>query len=324
MAGAMPRPDRSTLLAFVGVVVFGGANAVGVRQTVLELDPFWAAAVRFLVAGAIVTGIVLLTRRPFPRGTSLWGAMLYGAVGFAASFGFVYIGLRDVPGGTATVLIALVPLLTFGLAIAQGQERFHLQGLLGGLIALAGIGVVFADQVGANVPIAALGLVIAGAVCVAEAGIIGKWIPKSDPFGTNAVAMLTGGAILLALSLLTSESHPLPARTGTWLALGYLVVFGSVIMFALYLYTLERWTASGVSYATLLFPFVGITVATLLTGERFSLSFIVGGAIVLAGVYVGAFLVRPHRTAATSAPECLPVDIGAKVRGVTAARDARA
>ena len=44
-----------------------------------------SAAGRFLVAGAIVTGIVLLTRRPFPRGRSLWGAMLYGAVGFAAS-----------------------------------------------------------------------------------------------------------------------------------------------------------------------------------------------------------------------------------------------
>jgi len=93
--------------------------------------------------------------------------------------------------------------------LPRARSRFHLQGLLGGLIALAGIGVVFADQVGANVPIAALGLVIAGAVCVAEAGIIGKWIPRSDPFGTNAVAMLTVGDPPCPVAR-DGESQPLP------------------------------------------------------------------------------------------------------------------
>jgi drug/metabolite transporter (DMT)-like permease len=120
--------------------------------------------------------------------------------------------------------------------------------------------------------------------------------------------MLTGGALLLALSIVTGEPHPIPAGTGTWLAEGYLVLFGSVGLFTLFVYVIQRWTASAASYATLLFPFVGVVVATLLTGETFDWSFFAGGAVMLLGVYIGAFQARPHRSSATSAPECLPID----------------
>ena len=126
------------------------------------------------------------------------------------------------------------------------------------------------------------------------------------------------------MSFLAGEPHPLPARSATWLALGYLVVFGSVVLFALFVFTLQRWTASAVSYATLLFPFVGVTVATFVVGEPFSMSLVLGGAIALVGVYLGAFAARPHRTSATSAPECLPVDACADVPVVNTTREVRA
>jgi drug/metabolite transporter (DMT)-like permease len=301
-------PDRSTLLAFAGVVLFGGMNAIGVRQSVLELAPLWAAAIRFAAAGLIMAGLVLVTRRRFPRGRGLWGAVVYGLVGFTASFALIYTALREVSGGTGAVLIALTPLLTFGLAIAQRQERFHVQGLLGALVALAGVGIIFADEISAEVPLGSLALVVLGSAFIAEAGILLKWVPRSDPIATNAVAMLVGAAVLGGFSLAAGETRALPTQTGTWLAMGYLVTFGSVIVFSLNLYALKRWTASAVSYATLLFPFIGVTVATLVTGERFSPALLVGGAVMLAGVYVGAFVRRPHRTSATSAPECLPID----------------
>jgi drug/metabolite transporter (DMT)-like permease len=95
----------------------------------------------------------------------------------------------------------------------------------------------------------------------------------------------------------------------TWIALGYITVFGSVVMFGLYLYGLARWSASAMSYSTLLLPFVSVTVATLLTGEAFSIAFFIGGLVMLAGVYVGAFGAGRRRpSTATSMPECLPVD----------------
>ena len=303
------RPEPATLLAFGGVVLLGGANAIGVKLTVQELAPFWGAAMRFVAAGGLMLLLAIATRRTSPRGRSLGGAALYGVVGFAASYGFAYVGLRDVPAGTAMVLIALTPLLTFGLAIAQGQERFHAQGLVGGLIALIGIGVVFIDQLSADVPIVSLVLVLLAVVAIAESGVIVKSIPRSDPFVTNAVAMLTGAALLLILSLAAGEPWALPNQAATWAAVGYLVVFGSVVMFALFVYTLQRWTASAVSYVTLLMPLVTVVLAAVLTGERITPSFALGGAVILGGVYVGAFLKgRPARSSASSLPECLPFD----------------
>jgi len=63
------------------------------------------------------------------------------------------------------------------------------------------------------------------------------------------------------------------------------------------------------SYSTLLLPFVSVTVATLLTGEAFSIAFLIGGLVMLAGVYIGAFgSGRRRPSTATSMPECLPVD----------------
>ena len=298
-----------TLLAFLGVILFGGVNSIGVRQTVLELAPFWGAALRFLGAGLLLAALVLVARRPWPRGRSFSGAMLYGAVGFAGSFGFVYPALRHMPASTAQVLIALTPLFTFAFAIAHRQERFRLQGLIGALIAFVGVGVVFLDQLKADVPAASLVLTLLGAACIAESGVIVKWIPRSDPLATNAVAMLTGGAILMALSLVTGEAMVLPTLRSTWLAIGYLIVFGSVVMFGLYLFALRRWTASAVSYTTLLLPFITVSVATALTGERVTPSLIAGGAVVLIGVYIGSFLrIRSSRSSASSLPECLPVD----------------
>jgi drug/metabolite transporter (DMT)-like permease len=300
--------DRPVLTAFLGVVLFGGLNAIAVKATVGELAPMWGAAVRFVAAGVIMAALVMFARRTFPRGRSLTGAMLYGAVGFTASYGLIYTGLRDTPAGTAMVLIALTPLFTFGLAIIQGQERFRVQGFVGALVALAGVAVVFADQVSANVPVASLLLVVLGTVCIAETGVIIKWIPRSDPFGTNAVAMLTGGAILLIASLVAAEAWVLPTQATTWAAVGYLVLLGSVAMFALYVFALERWTASAVSYVTLLMPLVTVSVAAAVTAERVSPALLAGGAIVLVGVYVGAFLKVPRRTSASSLPECLPID----------------
>ena len=294
------RPNQRTWVAFVLIVLFGGANAVAVRQTVLELDPLWAAAFRFGIAGSVLTVLALLSRRPPPRGRDLWQSVAYGAVGFAASFACINIGLRDVPGGTGSVIVAMAPLLTMGLAIAQGQERFQREGLIGALIAVGGVGIVFIDQLETAVPLGSLLLVLAGATCISEAGIIARGMRRNDPFWINAIGMLTSLVILLPLSFLAGDAWQLPTRTTTWVAMAYLIVFGSVIAFSLVVYALRTLPASIVAYTTLLFPLVGLTVATLLTGERFSPSFIVGGAVMLVGVYLGAFRPRAGPRAAAA------------------------
>lgn len=302
------KPESATLLAFVVVVVIGGLNAIAVRQTLGELTPFWSAALRFLLAALVMLAVVLVTRRKLPRGRGLTGAIAYGAVGFAASYAFIYSGLEDAPASAGAVLLALAPLFTFGLAILQGQERFRVEGLVGAIVALIGVVVVFADQLGADVPLASLVLIVLGVLCIAEAGVIVKWIPRSDPFGTNAVAMTSGALLLLALTIVSGEPIVIPGGQQAVMALIYLVILGTVLLFGAYVYALTRWTASAVSYSTLLMPLVAVPTAAILTGEPITPLLVIGGAIMLAGVYVGAFLRRPRRWSASSSPECLPVD----------------
>ena len=75
--------------------------------------------------------------------------------------------------------------------------------------------------------------------------------------------------------------------------MAYLIGPGSIAVFVLVLYVLARWTASATSYAFLLFPLVAIVFGALLLGEPIRTSFLLGGAIVLAGVYIGVI----HRPA---------------------------
>ena len=100
--------------------------------------------------------------------------------------------------------------------------------------------------------------------------------------------MLLGAAMLAGVAVVTGEAVVVPTRPETWLAMAYLIGPGSVAVFVLVLYVLARWTASATSYAFLLFPLVAIVFGGILLGEPVQPTFLLGGAIVVAGVYLGA------------------------------------
>ena len=96
--------------------------------------------------------------------------------------------------------------------------------------------------------------------------------------------------MLLVASLVAGESWLLPTTAGMWWAFAYLVLGASVGAFLLYVFVLNRWTASGASYGFVLVPLVTVALATTLAGEQISWLFVLGGVLVLAGVWVGALM----------------------------------
>jgi drug/metabolite transporter (DMT)-like permease len=108
--------------------------------------------------------------------------------------------------------------------------------------------------------------------------------------------MAVGGSLLLAISAIAGESWVIPTETATWVALSYLVVVGSLGLFGLFLFTLARWTASAVAYMPALMPITAMVFGALIADEPITSAGLVGGAIVLFGVWVGA-LSRPRRRA---------------------------
>jgi drug/metabolite transporter (DMT)-like permease len=300
------RPDRRTLAAFAVTVAVGGVNSIAVRINLRELTPFWGAAFRFVIASVVLAGIVLVFRRRRPARADLLGIGLFGLFNFGLTYVFLYTGLREAPAGTTSVITALVPLLTLIFAVLQGVERFRPAGLLGSLIAVAGIALIFANQMSLDVPIRALLALVGAAACIAETGVLVKRFPPGDPLIAVSLAVPIGAIFLAILSALVGEPWIIPSRPETWATIAYLVVFGSIVIFSLTLFVLQHWTASATSYAFLLSPLVSIILGALILGEKVQPAFVAGGALVLAGVYVGAVF-RPPRRRSSSEPDGTPV-----------------
>ena len=281
-------PERLTLIAFIISIILGGNNAIAVRFSNVELPPFFGAAIRFAAASLILFLIVLFMRLQLPTGRSLLGALVFGTLQFGISYALIYWSLLQVPAGLFQVILALVPLLTFLLAILHRQETFQWRVLAGGLLAVGGIAVIFRDSLIDSVPLPSLLAVILAAACFAESIVLFKTFPQSHPITTNALAMGTGAVILFVISGLMRESPRLPSLLPTWTALLYLIFFGSVGTFVLALYVLTRWTASATSYSLVLMPIVTVIFASQIADEPITIALIVGGILVLAGVYVGA------------------------------------
>jgi len=288
--------QRLNAAVFVLIALIGGGNPVGVAVAVDELDPVWAAAIRFLAAGAIFAVAMAVFRVPVPHGRALIGSAVYGVFGFFVAFALLFWGFIDTPPGTGQVIIALVPLLTLLLAVAHRLERFSLRALIGMVVAFAGLVFLVAERIEADVPLLALLAVVAGAAFLAESAVVVKLTPRSHPVASNAVGMLTGGALLLVLSALAGDSWKLPAQSDTWAAVVFLVVAGSIGVFGLYVFLLGRWSASATSYTLLLQPLPTIVYSAILTDEPITPTLFIGAAVIVLGVYIGAFA-RPREVA---------------------------
>lgn len=287
-----PRLSGAAIAAFVLFVFIAGVSLVAIRFSNRELPPFFGAGIRLTVGWLILLLLVARSGRPMPRGPAFLGAVLFGAFSFGLGNVFAYWGLLAVPAGMGQVVLGLVPLLTLFLAFAQRVESLKWQRVAGAMIAVGGIAVVFRDQFAAEVPIPSLLAMVGSAACIAQAGVIAKRVALGHPLVSAAVGTGTGALMLLAISALSGERWSFPTATSTWLALGYLVVSGTVAPI-LSLFLLNHWSAARTSFQYVLPPFVTVAVAWWLLGEEPTAGFAVGAALVLVGVFLG--VLEPQR-----------------------------
>ena len=280
--------ERVVLAAFLAEAVLAGGNAVGVRFSNRELDPLWGAGLRFALAATVLAASMIVLRLAFPRGRALAGVLLYGALNFGAAFGLAYYALVELHAGFGQLLLAIVPLATLLLAVAEGQERARAGAVAGAVLAFAGIVVMSRAPLRDSAPLASLLAALGSALCFAQAAIVVRRFPPVHPLTSNAVGMATGAAVLVVLSALAGESMAMPEDRETWVALAYLVVVGSVVVFGLYVFVLRHWSASRAAYLFAITPVVTVLLSVWLDDEPVGAELVVGGALVLAGVYVGA------------------------------------
>src|ERR671921_622008 len=293
----MPWSREGLLTAtFAAIAVLVGGNAVGIRFSNRELDPLWGAGLRFALAAAVLAGVMAVLRLELPRGRALTGSLLFGLLDVGGAFAFGYYALVELHAGFGSILLALVPLATLLLAVLQGQERLRVAAVAGTLVALVGVAFMSRAALRESLPVLSLLAALGSALCIAQATVLVRRFPPVHPVTMNAVAMTAGAAVLIAGSVLAGESLVVPQRAATWVALGYLVVVGSVVVFVLFLFVLRHWVASRTAYVYVLVPFVTVALSAWLDDEPVGAGLVLGGLLVLVGVYVGAL--RPARTPA--------------------------
>ena len=285
-------PDRATLVAFVSFVILGGVNFVAVRFSNRELDPMFGAGFRFAIAALLLTAVFLLRKQEIPRGKALTGVLLYGLLSFGGAYAFAYYALSYLPAGIGSVIFASMPLFVVILAHFHGLEQFRMRALIGAIVTLGGIAILSNPFAEANVPLLPLLAMLVSAVIAAEGTVVVKMFPPVKPLVANAIGMAAGATMLLILSLALGEVWQLPTIAATQWAVGYLAL-ASAVMFALFIFVIQRWSAGSAAYMAAVLPLTAVIAAAIMLREPITLSMVLGGLVVLAGVYIGALARTP-------------------------------
>jgi drug/metabolite transporter (DMT)-like permease len=295
-------PALGVVLAALGTVyVVWGSTYLGIRIVVEQAPPLTSMGVRYLAAAVLLGGLLAtrggvrrlaLTRRQV-LGTAFLGLMLpmmgNGMVSVAENLG--------APSGVTALLIAVAPLIIVVFRTVEGDRPRPLT-LLGVLIGFAGLAVLVLDgSASGGFPVGAALLVMFASTCWAVGSYLQPrlWLPR-DVFVTTVYEMAFGGLCLLIVGRFSGEAFTASTYSlRTWSALGYLVVFGSVVAFTSYVWLLANAPISFVATYAYVNPVVAVFLGWLVLAERVTVPVLLGGAIVVTAVAVVIGAERPRR-----------------------------
>lgn len=318
----MPQLTRSGLLVWVAlltVYLVWGSTYLAIRVVVETTPPLLAMGARFLLAGLLLGGLLVARRgwsvlritRPQVFGVTVVGILL-----LLGGNGGVALAETTVPSGVTALLIAATPLWLVCLRTVA-RDRPSTRSLVGTGVGFLGIAVLVRPgaSLGEEVELWGPLLVIAAAGSWALGSFLS---PRLQLPGDVAVAttweMLLGGAALLVAGATRGELsgfHPQEVDRAGWVALGYLVLFGSVVAFSAYVWLLKHAPISLIATYAYVNPVVAVALGALVLDEPITAAVVAGGAVVVLGVALVVSAERPRRTLAGPADDDQVVDLPA-------------
>jgi drug/metabolite transporter (DMT)-like permease len=270
--------------ALLVVWVVWGSTYLAIRVAVETLPPALMAGARFMIAGLIMFPLAVRAGRPSRAqwlGCALVGTLLLGANG-ALSF-----AERTVPSGYASLLIATVPLWLLGIDAGLNRARLGLAPLAGLLIGLIGVGLLSGSRSG-SVSVSGVLVCLLVAASWALGTILSRRVPTpASPALGSSMQMLTAGAVLLCVAAVTGEFgtfHPAAVTWRSWLAVVYLIFFGSIAGFSAYVVAVRKLPTTTVATYAYVNPIIAVLLGTTLLNERLTPMMFVGGALIVAAV----------------------------------------
>ena len=278
---------RATIIMLVLCLLWGG-NQVAIKLSNAGMAPIFAAAVRSVVAGALVALWALARGRPFlPHGREWLHGLVIGAL-FGAEFGLLYVGLNFTTASHGILFLFTAPFF-----VAAGAHRLipgePLTGrkVLGLVLAFAGVAATLADNLGAPGERQVIGdllILVAGILWAATSLYLKGVVGARMTFAQTLFCQLLFSAVMLGALSLVWEPRFIWLRTPG--VLGGLFYQSVIVAFASYLvwfWLIQVYPVSLVSAYTFFTPIFGVLLGRLL-GEPLTVKLLLGAALVTAGM----------------------------------------
>jgi drug/metabolite transporter (DMT)-like permease len=267
-----------------------GSTWLFIKLGLEDLPPLTFAGIRFVIASAILVTLVRMRRLSLPRLRRDWYLLAAtGILAFSMNYGLLFWGEQYISSGLAALLQATTP--AFGLVVAHFYlpgERITAAKIIGVVMGVAGVAVIFSNQLSVAGPKALAGSValVLSAVCVAYSNVLVKaYCQNLDPTILAAGQMVFGLVPLLLIGI-PLEGNPLKFRWTSMsvVALFYLAIVGSVIAFVLYYWLVRNMDVTKAMLIALVTPVVAVTLGMLVLGEKLTWRTLAGGAMIISGI----------------------------------------
>jgi drug/metabolite transporter (DMT)-like permease len=299
------------VLAFAAIYIIWGSTYLAIRFAVETLPPFLMLFARFFTAGVLMylflrwRGEARPTAREWLGGAVIGGLLLLGgtgAVGWAEQW---------IDSGLAALIVAIVPVWMVILDWIGPEKRRPTRAVVAGLVlGLIGVAVLVGPvdlSGGRRMQFIGSAVVVFGTLCWATGSVYGSRLPHpSSPWMSAALQMTAGGVLLLLFGTAMGEwsrLDPAGMSAKSLGALAYLMVFGSLIAFAAYIFLLRHETPARVGSYAYVNPVVAVFLGWALASEPVTPRTVLAAAIILTGVV----LIVRHR--ASKAPPDLPAAV---------------
>lgn len=278
---------RSIVLLLLTMVAWGSTFVV-TKELIRFWPPFTLALVRVAIGSLVLLPLALARHR---RAVRLpWRTILFmGLIGVALYYIAFNVAMLYTSASQGALVQSCIPAITALVAVVWLRERASLLRWLGIALSVMGVMIVFSGNAAGGSSSALLGnaLMFAAVVCWGIYTSLAKRVAGFDSLVITVCVTGTGAVLLLPLSvyeIATAGLQPLPPVG--WLGVLYLGGVASGVAYLLYNASLRHLDASEVGVYTNLIPVVGVLTGVVMLGEPLSMRAIVGGAVVMSGVWI--------------------------------------
>ncbi len=292
------KPTRPFVL-FIVMSVIWGTTWIAAKAGISVVPPWLFAGTRFVVAGALMLA-ALRWRTPWPRMArgDLPRTAAVTLLMVTATYGFLFWGAVFVSSGLAAVLdLAFIPISLFAIGLLLGEEAFNRVRALGilcgvfGIVALFGPKALAGDGRDASMELLGGGAIVISAIVYSLGSVLARPLLRVyPPLYLAGLTTLGGGSALLLLALLAEPGAlaALDLRWGAaaWLGWVFLVIFGSLAAYTIYLGLILEWGPSRAGSYAFVSPGFAVALGVVTFGEPFRANDAIGMILMVAGAWL--------------------------------------